>query len=224
MTNLLDLYPLTSSIAFIQANINAFADEFVNWKEPLILEDKNSLKKKIVKGDLRNIVLSLCPLTTVEIRRFLILPTRSDWVAFLDNSHTGTDRTAPSVIAEKLKANYAYIVYNYKNKDVMLDYHGNFGGIDGYHRSIAAFRENRLEFYQYGVPLPFEKVDQYSNKRIKDRFNFELLNEYLKALGIDAFNEAFYDCEKGGILIDQIGPKFPATKELTLQQARDFYL
>ncbi|MCW3783547.1 hypothetical protein OM960_18570 [Defluviimonas sp. CAU 1641] len=63
---------------------------------------------------------------------------------------------------------------------------------DGLVRSITAGKQNGKSFFrQYGDPLPFENPDHYK-KRIKtERFNRNILCDYLEALGVDP--EATFD-------------------------------
>ena len=56
--------------------------------------------------------------------------------------------------------------------------------------------EPKWEFYQKGKQLTFEKPDHYNKRRIKDRFNEELLLEYLHALGWDIRKNTFWETEK----------------------------
>ena len=50
-----------------------------------------------------------------------------------------------------------------------------------------AIKEDRWTFIQQGHPLPFENIDYYNKRRMKDRINFEIIKEYLLKLGIDFY-------------------------------------
>jgi hypothetical protein len=60
-------------------------------------------------------------------------------------------------------------------------------------RNIHAVNDGgRWDFDASGEPQPFENHAAYSARRIRDRFNDDMLREYLLALGIDAGNDDFY--------------------------------
>ena len=55
------------------------------------------------------------------------------------------------------------------------------------HRVIQAHLNysGRWQLFQFGDPLPFENPDYYKRRRVLDRFNREIMLEYLANLGID---------------------------------------
>lgn len=218
-----ELHPITSSIAFIQKDIKTVVNEFIKWQEPLINKHNNSFKTNVINNDLRNTLLDLCPLTTIERRRYLFIPTKSEWTAFFDNGHTGTDRTAPEVLGKKLNAKVIYISFNQLSEENVFEYYNLKDDNYDLIRSISVIKESKWEFHQYGDYLPFENIDKYKLKPIKERFTINLLNDYLKQFNINIFDENFYDTEKESILLNKIGQKFNDTKELDLNQAQTFF-
>jgi hypothetical protein len=62
----------------------------------------------------------------------------------------------------------------------------------------------------------------YNSKIIKNRFNRTILIDYLNQMGIDIYNESFYNSKKA-VLLSKHGPKFENTKELSLKQAQEFF-
>ena len=54
-------------------------------------------------------------------------------------------------------------------------------------RVVMALKEDRWTFFQKGEPLPFENMEYYNNRRIKDRINFDIIKEYMLKLGIDFY-------------------------------------
>jgi hypothetical protein len=50
----------------------------------------------------------------------------------------------------------------------------------------------RWKLTNIGEPLPFENVDTYKARRVKDRFGPEHLRGCLEQLGLRAFEDAFY--------------------------------
>jgi hypothetical protein len=80
----------------------------------------------------------------------------------------------------------------------------------------------RWVFGQSGEPLPFEKQERYQARKVRDRFTFDMLEEYLHHLGLSPFQEDFYLPQGSSAwLVEKTGPVVPAQKEYTLAQARE---
>ena len=61
-------------------------------------------------------------------------------------------------------------------------------------------------FDESGVAFPFEEVEKYGAKKIRDRFTGEMLDNYLNHLGVAAFDEKFYaPSNTGSILARKLG-------------------
>jgi hypothetical protein len=72
-------------------------------------------------------------------------------------------------------------------------------------------------FFQRGEVQPFEQVERYDNKHIRDRFTPEMLESYCAALGILVFDATFYGPKS--FLVHQ-RTKFPSTSpKITFQEA-----
>ena len=217
-----NLYPITSHFAFIKANIDDIKNRFIEWQNPLVSEANNKLQIKHLKLNLKDTLLSLCPLTSVEKRRYLLIPTSSEWVCFLDNGHTGTDRTAPEVISKSLNCESAFIVYDDFTKSTLLDVFKIVNGNVDLVRSIYAIKDSKWEFEIYGDIQDFENPEYYKARQIKDRFNMNILNEYLEKLDIHVFDENFYNSTES-IFFEKKGKMFDLTQELSLKQAQNFF-
>jgi hypothetical protein len=92
-----------------------------------------------------------------------------------------------------------------------------------YVRVVSASNDGgRWVFDQFGEPFPFEKVEQYQERRVKDRFTFDMLREYLHHLGLSPFEEGFYLPDGAPAwLVEKTGPVASPYKEFTLAQARE---
>ncbi len=94
-----------------------------------------------------------------------------------------------------------------------------------YVRTLYAMNDGgRWAFGQSGEPFPFEKQEQYQARRVRDRFTFDMLEEYLRQLGLSPFEEDFYLPE--GVpawLVEKEGPSVRARREYTLAQARESF-
>ncbi|WP_146209611.1 hypothetical protein [Vitiosangium sp. GDMCC 1.1324] len=77
-------------------------------------------------------------------------------------------------------------------------------------------------FDQSGEPFPFEKLEQYQARRVRDRFTFDMLKDYLRHLGLSPFEEDFYLPEGAPAwLVEKTGPVVATHAEYTLAQARE---
>ena len=202
-TSKLDVY-------FIKAAINKIRDTLLSWQRPLIKkQNNNTLSAENINGDINSAWQQLLPLTAGEIRRYLLVPTNSEWVALLDNSSSGTDGTCPYVVAQRLKAKMIRVSCDKNTSENLVDYAAVVK--DRYQpvRSVGVIKEDGWEFVQYGKPFLFEETKKYRNDVIKSRFTFSQLHRFLKHFGIDAFNDKFYMPLGTAILIKKIGPINP---------------
>jgi hypothetical protein len=94
-----------------------------------------------------------------------------------------------------------------------------------YLRTIYAMNDGgRWVFGQSGEPFPFEKLERYQARKVRDRFTFDMLEEYLHHLGLSPFREDFYLPEGAPAwLVEKTGSFVSAQKEYTLAQAREHF-
>ena len=59
---------------------------------------------------------------------------------------------------------------------------------EGKERLVYALREDRWIFYEEGEPLPFENLDYYKRRMIKERIGNDVIIEYLSKLGVNFFD------------------------------------
>jgi len=211
-----ELQPITKNFFFIEGDINIIANTFIDWQTPLLAIHNNRLESNIIREDLKHTLLRLSPLTTVEARRYVLIPTNSKWIAFFDNGNIGTDSSAPNVIGDFLKTKVIRAVYDNRTEDTIFDYSDYAINENGLIRSINAIKESKWKFETYGTPLSFENLELYNAKKIKDKFNLNILNNYLLYFDIDFLNKNYYKPKDGAIFIDKIGSMFPTTKEIEL--------
>jgi hypothetical protein len=89
-----------------------------------------------------------------------------------------------------------------------------------YIRSVAAANDGgRWRFEAAGEEQTFEEIGAYSTRAIPDRFTVEMLDRYLGALGIHAFDERFY--KPIGLLVERTGPVLTTTQIHSLAAARE---
>ena len=212
------LFPITSKLAFIDSGVSDIVDDFIKWQAPLVGKHNNSLIRKELNLDFENTLKSLCPLNTVEKRNFLFIPTKPNWTLFLDNGHTGTDRTIPEVLSKHLNTNSIYVCYDNTTVETLFEFYSN-GNIV---RFIGTIKENNWKFFQIGNPFDFEDLSEFKKRIVKDRFNYVLLKKYLLHFKIDTESSNFFYLDKT-ILIQKVGLKFEQTKELTIEEAEQYF-
>ena len=224
--------PVTSEMGFLETGAEHAARAFAAWQGGLLAPRGIAVEVRPVPGSLEQSLSALLPLTSPERRRHLFLPTCSSWTAYVDNARGGTDAaSAMGYMAQALGCRGMRVVavpHTYRKGKgrygaVMLEVYGpHRTEWLNYVRTLGASNDGgHWVFDQSGAPFPFEKVEQYQARRVRDRFTFEMLVEYLRHLGLSPFEEGFY-LPKGvpAWLVEKTGPVVSTHEEFTLEQAR----
>jgi hypothetical protein len=224
--------PVTSEMGFLEIDAERAARAFAAWQGGLAAPRGITVDVHPVSGTLEQALSSLLPLTTPERRRHLFLPTRSAWTAYVDNARRGTDAmSAMGYMARTVGCRGLRVVavpHTYRNGEgrygsMMLEVYGpHRTHWLNYLRTIYASNDGgRWVFGQSGEPFPFERLEQYQARRVRDRFTFDMLREYLHHLGLSPFEEDFYLPHGAPAwLVEKTGPVAPTHKDYTLAQAR----
>ncbi|WP_224364374.1 hypothetical protein [Hyalangium versicolor] len=225
--------PVTSEMGFLELGAEQAARAFATWHGELMTPRGISVEVLPVSGTLEQALSRLLPLTSGETQRHLFIPTRSPWTAYVENGWTGTDAASPlRYMARRLSIRCLRVVAvphtlrgdQGRYGSVMLGVYGpeQPGKISNTVRALAAANDGgRWVFEQSGEPFPFEQVEKYQARRLRDRFTFEMLKDYLRHLGLASFEEDFYlppgSCSW---LIQKTGPFTTAGREYSLEEAR----
>ena len=225
--------PITSEMGFLETDAEHAARAFAAWQAGLLAPRGIAVEVRPVSGSLEQALSALLPLTSPESRRDLFIPTRSPWTAYVENGWGGTDAASPmGYMARTLGCRGLRVVAvpHTIRKDkgrygaVMLEVYGpHQTDWLNYVRALGASNDGgHWVFDQSGEPFPFEKVEQYQARRVRDRFTFDMLKEYLRHLGLSPFQEDFYLPEGAPAwLVERSGTFVPAQTEYTLDQARE---
>ena len=217
--------PITDTIGFLQCDAKRAVAAFLDWQNDIQSTRGVSLSASCIAGDFPSAIKALLPLTSVERRRYLFAPTDSNWTVFLDNGHKGTDAFSHlSYLAERLACNAVRMTYVSEGREdsypatifkIYGPYKTDFLNIV---RSIScAVDGGRWVFSAEGEVQPFENVERYSERSIKNRFTGEMLEAYLSQLGIRAFEEGFYmPSNMQAVLAEKEGPIAPSAREFEL--------
>jgi hypothetical protein len=232
------LAPITSSMGFIEGECSYVAKRFVKWRKKIGRFDfyTKHIKVKNVTGNLEEIFRALLPLKMVQSNRYLFIPTTGKWTAYFDNGYRGTDPTAISYLPELLQSRSVWVVTTLHTRQPSTSPRRSKQGalilqVYGHEERewLNLIRKIRLEidvgkweFQQSGEPFEFEEIERYQAKRIRDRFDFDMLERYLKALELSPFEEDFYlpSYDRSAVFVE-ISTKHPErNKDVTLEEAR----
>ena len=217
MTSLLEgrFAPITDQIGFVEAAAEDLADWWVAW-EP---EDAVYRKTRL-SGSFAAILAALLPLA-YNRSRVVFVPTRSLWTACFDNRPSGSDVMFIRVAAQDL-ATRAVRAVSVPDARIFSLYEPKPGALVARtRRSIGAVDDDPWAWDVLGddEPLPFEELDSYRKRRIADRLTHEMMQRYLHAIGIDAYDDDFYAPDKTAYLV-QRETRFPGDREITREQAQ----
>jgi hypothetical protein len=221
--------PITYSWGFLESPFQVAMDETVAWRASLY----SKIEVHPFEEPFADALRSLEPLVTPP-RKELLLSTKSHWVAYFDNGINGGDPSSfVGYMAQRLKCRGLAVTcvpetLNSKDKKAK----GTYGAVRfelyaaeprewlNHERTITAMNDGgRWIFEVTGTVQPFEKVELYKAKRVKDRFTAETLEDYCQALGVRLFDPDFY--RPSGVLIEICDPLPPSHIAITLAEARE---
>ncbi|HYH97678.1 hypothetical protein [Hyalangium sp.] len=227
--------PVTSEMGFLELGAEQAAQAFATWQRGLEASSGFTLEVLPVTGTLEQVLSRLLPLTSGERqRRYLFIPTRSAWTAYVNSVWTGTDASSlMRSMARTLSIRCLRVVavphtlrkhQGGRYGAVMLGVYGpkQPGKLTNTVRALGASNDGgHWVFDQSGEPFPFEQAEKYQARRVRDRFTFEMLKDYLRHLGLTPFEEDFYlppgTC---AWLIQKTGPFDTVGREYTQEEAR----
>jgi hypothetical protein len=229
-----DFAPMTSTIGFLATTIERAVQTFEDWTSGLLKTQRGaSLCSTPVEGALSAALPRLLPLVTPGRTRSLLVPTQGEWVAYLDNSILGSD-ASPIVSHMSLLIGCRSVRMTAidaeresQRKQGRRDSAVIFEIFEGHNtewlnqlRSVSMLKDGRWSFEIAGTPQPFEEPENYKKQRVQDRFTIEMLDRYLRALGIRAFDEQFYlPNGSQAILFEETGAMSKGKKEYDLDGA-----
>jgi hypothetical protein len=241
-TQLLDdrYAPITSEIGFLECDAKTAKDAYLGWMRPIQAERGVTVESREFHGDFVAKISGLLPLTNIERRRTLFLPTRSKWIAYFDNGWQGTDAySAVSYLCQAIGCRGIRAVSIPDTfRKTATGASGRYGatifelyapsaeGCSFLNTQRSVFAANdggRWKFGADGEPLQFEDLKQYEARRIQDRFTPEMLDRYLSNLGIQFFSPEFYDVPEPALLVSKEGPNAEGMKTYSLDEARSGY-
>jgi hypothetical protein len=227
--------PITSGIGFAQIALAAAARYFEQRITPGTTQRGGRVAVRPLDGSLPACLSELLPLTVGESSKVLVMATDSDWVAYFENKRIGADvATRMATLATDCSTRGVRAVavpdsYRRTPQGRTGRYGASIFELYGPElterlntvRSVSAMHDgSRWMFNVEGERQPFEQAEHYTRRRIKDRFTFEMLRDYLGALGIRAFDEDFYGPQ--AVMLEKVGIT-PRPVEISLEDVQSSY-
>jgi len=200
--------PVTLTIGFVESPFTEYADAFTRWQSEL--DAKFGTQKEISRfhAPLSDALLRLEPLVT-PLDRYLLIETRSAWTAIFTNGSRGGDVASPvGYLPTVLKCRGLEVTNVPDRSKSSKPEHRLFGAVvftlygpektDWLNRIRRVSVTNDVsgwEFAAHGETQPYEKTENYSKRRVVERFTVEMLESYCRALGIEVFDANFYGGE-----------------------------
>lgn len=205
------LHQIKSKIGFVECSIDILVDSFLSWQNEIGSEFGYALEATKRKGGFNLALQSLLPITAPVALRYVMMPTKSNWVAFIDNSNLGTDFGWMSLLTKRINCDAIRYVSTF---DATIFEKYCSGEVE---RSLFAAKDgSKWVFGSKGDLYDFENENNFTKRVIRERFTSEMLERYLEKFGIFVADEAFYLSDDEYILLERNGKMPQNLKEYSL--------
>lgn len=222
--------PITTEFGFVEAPLAVVSDGWSAWQNRLLAPAGEGVRSRTIAGELEVQLAALLPLSVVEARRVLMVPTRSAWTAVFANGHQGGDAAGLAFVARALGCRAVRVV-NAPHVVVggtvrrygarMFELYGPEvpGQPLNTLRALSVANDGgRWRMDVSGPPLRGEDPAWLAAKSVRHRFLPAHLAAVLRSLGIDAFDASFYGSP--GVLVERWGPPVPGYRERSLEEVQ----
>lgn len=193
-------------MGFFKLPIDAVHAHLCDWLKEIKGTRGVAIHSRTISGALPQALQSLSPLSTREIERYLLVATRSEWTAYVDNLLFGTDPSAIAYLSRRMgcMSVYFYAKSLQREKTEGREVYGGAIVFTVYGPQTASSATNTIRdvrvfgdlggwvFRETGTPLSFEDTAAYDVNRVEKRFTMDMLERYLMKMGIRPFDETFY--------------------------------
>ena len=186
-----ELAPAGLSIGFLRADFSHVVEALTSWRQGL------GQKLEFADASVSSADADIEPFQAPWTREVLF--DCGPWTAYLNNGIDGGDPTAAAPHLSTLLGVDLFVaihapLHEPGHASTQLWVIGPSGAPPlMYRRSICAYcADGRWSWHEDGAPLPFERVERYSARRLRDRFDRPLLIDYLEANEIHADVPAFF--------------------------------
>lgn len=215
--------PVTWTCGFVECPFAEFCNAFTKWRQEIDARFGTQTEKRHFNGSLPEALLVLEPLTT-PLDRYLLIETRSPWSAIFANGLRVNDIFSPvSYLPQVLKCRGLNVVRvpdrsEIGAKDALQIYGAVTFSLFGPEktdwlneiRHVGVANDDGWEFAATGEIQPYEETENYSKRKVVDRFTAEMLERYCAALDIRLFDEDFYGGACLGLHMKTAAPSGPA--------------
>lgn len=194
--------PVTNSWGFLECPFGDVSAETLRWLSELDPHTNVRRFNATLAG-------ALAELEPLNIRKTLLASTDSSWTAVFANAGVSGPQAEIGYLSRCLGCRGLLVtcVADTFNEGSGC---GQYGGVQfnlysssispgevlNEVRSVAAVNDGgKWVFVNQGPPQDFEHPERYTARRIRDRMNDELLEQYCRALGIRLFEANFYGPE-----------------------------
>jgi len=228
-----DFAPVTLRLGFIEASFQSLCDAFQEWFRTIDAKYPN-LRTEFtpITAPLTTALLSLEPLTNPS-DRYLLVETKSNWTAIFANGLRVNDVASatgylPTVLNSRgLEVGHTPDSSKSNRKDLIRKWGSTLFSLYGPTKTDWLNRIRHLHvsndvdgwtFDDDGDLQPFEETEAYKKRRIQDRFTFEMLERYCKALGLQLNEDGFYGPR--GYAVRTTGQKQRGELMMSIAEAR----
>ncbi len=122
-------------------------------------------------------------------------------LVFISNLSDGWDSLLYSISQNNSKSNYLLFRMSQGEHPLM---EMSFVDSGNTLRLVRVMKERKWEFYEEGVPLSFERKENYIKRKIPDRVTHELLLSYSIKNGIDFTSPDFFRTQKESLWVNEV--------------------
>lgn len=188
--------PVSQALHFLRCDMDFLLNYVVPWQRQIAANfGVPFVSRPVEQGALTyDQKLQLClPIVYPDMTRIVISATQSDWICLWGNGGDGiSGDTIKDWMGDKFGLERLEVVHAMTRDPGSSQFSYNGPGENGRQRYVAAHKESRWEFHQFGEPFPFEDQDAYKERLIKKRLTAELLDRYCREIGIRLTDEDFY--------------------------------
>jgi hypothetical protein len=189
--------PISSRMSFVDVGYDIVLDWWIKRQRDLELSwNKWDVPVQQIDGTLCQKLDALLPL---DGRKVMVTETANGGIAYFSNGMHGDVSSDSSHMATIYRCRHIGVtmVRDGKNGAIQLIGSTQFNCTDRSVdpprlRGVSAHKESRWEWGDYYEPFPFEELETYKAKRIKDRLTPEMVERYCRYFGIELFDTDFY--------------------------------
>jgi hypothetical protein len=192
--------PITSSFGFLRLPLGEAAAGLARWRRRL----HGNVDVTPLHGRLSELLPALEPLTGGVRPRELLVATAGEWTALFDCGVQGGDPVSSvGFLCQDLACQGMSVATVPHTLGTGLEPLGRYGGVQwqlygplrnflNYVRGVSVANDDgRWRFDAIGTVQPYERVEVYQARKVRDRFTTELMAAYCEELGVRLFDEYF---------------------------------